>query len=97
MLSALERLEKWYVARCDGLWEHAWGVEIGTLDNPGWSVTIDLNDTRKQGALLDWVTIERTEHDWIFYRVAENRFEIRCGPANLSEAVTLFVEWFDSN
>jgi Immunity protein 53 len=42
MLSTRELLEKWYRARCNGDWEHQWGVEIGTLDNPGWRVHIDL-------------------------------------------------------
>jgi hypothetical protein len=94
MLSALEN---WYARQCNGEWEHSWGVKITTLDNPGWSVIIDLSDTCKQGALLNRIKIERTERDWIFYRVADNRFEIDCGPENLSEAITLFVEWFNSN
>lgn len=76
--------------------EHSWGVQISTLDNPGWCVIIDLRDTRKQGASLERTRIERSEHDWIDYRAVENRFEIHCGPKNLSEAVGLFVEWFDS-
>lgn len=38
----LEWLERWYRAQCDGEWEHQCGVTIDTLDNPGWSVTIDL-------------------------------------------------------
>ena len=36
---ALYLLQRWYVAQCDGEWEHAYGVEIGTLDNPGWSIS----------------------------------------------------------
>jgi Immunity protein 53 len=90
-------LENWYSRQCNGEWEHSWGVKITTLDNPGWSVTIDLRDTRKQNSALDWVKIQRSEDDWIFYKVVDNRFEIKCGPKNLSEAVELFVDWFDSN
>jgi hypothetical protein len=93
----LSVLEDWYVRQCDGEWEHTWGVEITTLDNPGWSVKIDLRDTRKQDVPLERRLIERTEHDWIWSGVVENRFEIACGPKNLSEAIGLFVEWFDSN
>jgi len=52
---------------------------------------------RKQSSALDWVKIQRTEDDWIFYKVVDNRFEIKCGPKNLSESVGLFVDWFDSN
>jgi hypothetical protein len=89
-------LEDWYVRQCNGEWEHRYGVNITTLDNPGWRVSIDLNDTAKQNVSQAKVAIERTDDDWIFYWVAENRFEIACGPRNLTEAVRLFVEWFDS-
>ena len=37
----LLRLQRWYVSRCDGEWEHGMGVRIETLDNPGWQVVID--------------------------------------------------------
>jgi Immunity protein 53 len=76
MLSALEQ---WYGRECNGDWEHQWGVEIRTLDNPGWSVRIDLAETTKQGASLAKVSIERSDRDWIFYSVAENRFHQRSG------------------
>ena len=38
-------LQNWYHSNCDGGWEHLYGVKIDTLDNPGWSVAIDLEDT----------------------------------------------------
>jgi hypothetical protein len=41
----LQWLEGWYRDQCDGEWEHSYGVAIGTLDNPGWSVKIDLAGT----------------------------------------------------
>jgi hypothetical protein len=28
-------LEAWYASRCDGEWEHGYGISIETLDNPG--------------------------------------------------------------
>jgi Immunity protein 53 len=74
-----------------------YGVKITTLDNPGWSVSIALNETDKQDVSLARIAIDRTDEDWIHCWVAENRFEIACGPRNLSEAVQLFVEWFNSN
>jgi hypothetical protein len=42
---ALYLLQRWYVAQCNGEWEHSYGIEIGTLDNPGWSLRVDLKDT----------------------------------------------------
>ena len=35
-------LQNWYDKQCDGDWEHTYGIQIGTMDNPGWSVKISL-------------------------------------------------------
>ncbi len=93
---AFSLLEKWYQSRCDGEWEHSYGVTIESLDNPGWTVTIDLSDTPKSGATLERQTIERSEHDWVQYSIKKNKFEIACGPLNLTESIELFVRWFES-
>lgn len=89
-------LERWYSRQCNGEWEHSYGVKINTLDNPGWRVEIDLRDTRKQGATLQTVKLERTDDDWIHYWIEKRRFQIACGPGNLSEAIEVFVQWFES-
>ncbi len=39
------RLEGWYVSQCNGMWEHAHGFTLGTIDNPGWTLTVDLAET----------------------------------------------------
>ena len=49
MSTDIEWLEQWYVAQCDGDWEHAKGVKIETLDNPGWLLTVDLAGTEREG------------------------------------------------
>ncbi|PYJ29620.1 MAG: hypothetical protein DMF24_09765 [Verrucomicrobia bacterium] len=48
LASPFQRLQRWYKAQCDGDWEHSYGVSIGTLDNPRWSLKIDLVDTPLQ-------------------------------------------------
>ena len=35
-------LMQWRLDQCDNDWEHCHGVSIGTLDNPGWTLRIDL-------------------------------------------------------
>ena len=94
---SLSALERWYSSQCNGKWEHSYGVKVNTLDNPGWRVEIDLRDTRKQGANLDMVKVERTDDDWVHYWVEKRRFHIACGPRNLSEAIDLFVQWFEAD
>jgi hypothetical protein len=93
---SLSSLEKWYSRQCNGDWEHGFGVEISTIDNPGWSVSIDLHDTPKQEAALERVKIVRKKDDWIHYWAEKQKFQIHCGPLNLSEAIEIFVRWFDS-
>ena len=88
-------LEQWYSRRCNGEWEHGFGVEISTIDNPGWSA-IGLHDTPKQDAVFPRVKIDRGHDDWIHYWAEKEEFQIRCGPLNLSEAIGIFVKWFDS-
>lgn len=95
-INVLSALQKWYLDQCDGDWEDQWGVTIGTLDNPGWSLRIDLIGTRKENATLEKTMIERTEQDWIFYWTADHQFHAACGPENLEESIALFLNWFNS-
>lgn len=89
----LQELQRWYLARCDGIWEHGYGVEIGTLDNPGWRVVIDLVDT----PLADqpFAEVKRLEHerDWIRCRVQDGKFEGHGGPLMLEEILRIFLTW----
>ena len=38
-ITDVQTLDEWYQRRCDGLWEHRYGVKIETCDNPGWLMT----------------------------------------------------------
>jgi hypothetical protein len=89
------RLEQWYFSHCDGRWEHQYGVDIGTLDNPGWRVKIDLAGTKAENRTLERVKLERTETDWLQYWVENRQFHAACGPRNLSETLNSFCDWFD--
>lgn len=80
----LELLEQWFVSQCDGEWERAHGVSIGTLANPGWTITINLEGTELHGRELDWVEHNTSEHDWLHYSVRDNSLTVRAGPATLS-------------
>lgn len=42
---ALYLLQRWYLGQCNDEWEHSFGVAIETLDNPGWSLRIELEET----------------------------------------------------
>jgi hypothetical protein len=83
---ALFLVQRWYVAQCNDEWEHSYGVTIDTLDNPGWSLRVDLAETAYTGTILEWSERNRSEHDWVHWGVRDNRFEAACGPTNLNEA-----------
>ncbi len=93
----LSWLQDWYLSRCDGDWEHDWGIEIGTLDNPGWSMTIDLVNTPLAAAGFDKVFVTRSTRDWVSCEVVQAKFKAYCGPQNLLEVIERFRAWSEAN
>ena len=89
-------LQRWYAAQCDGDWEHEWGVRIATLDNPGWTVAIDLAETSLAGRPYPPADFRRSDSDWVVTKVSDMVFRAACGPLNLEEALRLFREWATS-
>jgi hypothetical protein len=85
----------WYRSQCDGDWEHQHGVRIGTLDNPGWSLDVDLAGTPQAGRELPQKMIERSETDWVFVEIKNEAFRARGGPANLLEMLGLFLAFLE--
>ena len=49
----------WFTSNCDGDWEHQSGITITTIDNPGWSVTVDIEGTVLERASFSRVEIEK--------------------------------------
>jgi hypothetical protein len=102
---SIEWLMQWYLDHCDSDWEHSYGVEIGTLDNPGWTLKIDLKDTTLEGRpfakvahgeptgdLDEW---KRTGSWWVA-DVKDGVFEAACGPLDLSATISLFRKWAEA-
>lgn len=65
-------LQKWYQAHCDGDWEHGSGIHLGTIDNPGWSLTVNLKDTELEDRKFQKVKVERSENDWVVCTVKDS-------------------------
>jgi len=86
-------LQGWYTSLCDGDWEHGQGISIDTLDNPGWSVKIDLEFTPCEGRPYERAELHRGEHDWHITWVDQSVFNAACGPLNLGEVLHLFRAW----
>ena len=94
VMDDLKWLMEWYASQCNGDWEHSYGVKIDTLDNPGWSLTIDLEDTD-----LEERTFAPQEHDlmsdvsWWTCSVKNKKFEARCGSRDLLTVLAIFRTW----
>ena len=58
-------LEAWYAAQCNGDWEHDFGVTLETLDNPGWSLRVDLVGTALEGRAFARKETESSETGWL--------------------------------
>ncbi|MBO0359993.1 immunity 53 family protein [Hymenobacter sp. BT186] len=99
-MDLLQRIQRWYTINCNGDWEHDYGISVWhgisvqTLDNPGWIVSIDLEDTCVKQADLPYVLHERNTTDWFGYKVENGKFEGVGGPENLSEILSYFLDTF---
>jgi len=94
MTNTLSRLSAWYLAQCDGDWEHDSGVKIDTLDNPGWRVEINLEGTPLEGVAFE--TREDQYDDkthWLRCWRDATHFHAACGPGRLEDALLAFLAW----
>jgi hypothetical protein len=82
-------LEQWYYDQCDGDWEHAYGIRIGTLDNPGWSLRFPVGP--EFGATFSPQSWE-ADGEWLDSWVEEDCLRIACGPCSLRRALALARE-----
>ena len=105
MSDELSWLQQWYSAQCDGDWEHGFGVTIETLDNPGWSVKIDVEGTELAFTPFEPVKTADSDIDWVYYRVTERKegtlarsrsFEGSGGAFNLGDIIKIFRTWAEA-
>ena len=90
----LSRLQNWYLSQCNGDWEHLCGIKIGNIDNPGWTIEVDILETNLFDKEFNELNIQRNEeHDWIQCKVKSHKFEGACGPKNLEEMINIFLNW----
>ena len=88
-----EWLQSWYVAHCDDEWEESYGIKIESLDNPGWSLEVNLVGTDLEGRILDRQFTEKGEHEWMDARSDGQQFYAAGGPRDLGRIVAAFRAW----
>jgi len=96
-MNNLQWLQKWYLSQCYEDWESDYGIKIGTLENPGWSIKIDIIYTGLENKSFEKVEIEKNDNDWIHCWVKDLVFLGYCGPENLDELIKIFRDWVENN
>ena len=86
-------LQKFFIESCNGDWEHMDGIKIESLDNPGWSIAIQLPAALQNSVEFIPVELHRSEDDWVVCRMKTDRFEGFGGPKNLAEILDIFFGW----
>ena len=89
----LMRLQKWYQSNCNEDWEHSFGVRIDTLDNPGWSVEIDLTDTCLQNGTIK-ISEDNGEDDWYIIETKDKKYIGNGDFSKLNKILEIFFEAF---
>lgn len=98
----LNWLTSWYLAQCNDDWEHSYGVKIDTLDNPGWTLKVDLRETNLEGRAFEKASVGEPANDldewkrlgsWWIADVKGTVFEAACGPLDLGRVIGVFRSW----
>jgi hypothetical protein len=95
-MNALAQLQQWYTSNCNGSWENYYGIKIETLDNPGWILKIELEETNLQNCSFVSIDIDNNEGDWYICKVNNNRFEALGDPNKLDKLIEIFIDWAKS-
>lgn len=95
-MSDIQWLRQWYKGECDGDWEHCYGIHIRTLDNPGWSVRIDLIYTQWYDRPFEEIKIDNGDDDWIMCRIIDGYFDGAGDPDKLEKIISIFRQWVES-
>lgn len=78
-------MQSYFVQNCDGEWEHEFGIEITTTDNPGWHVQIDVAGTKYEGVEIAKISEQRSPDDWLIIGIKDQILVGSGGPRNLIE------------
>lgn len=89
----LTKLCEWYAEQCNGDWEHGMGVLIDTLDNPGWSVKIDLRETASEKHDFETIKFKESESNWLTCSITGSEFKGFGDPSKLPVILEHFLRF----
>jgi hypothetical protein len=92
-------LVDWYRGQCNGVWEHQQGVNLQSLDNPGWLLKVDLVGTNLEHSPFQPLSLgvsndgDPIEASWMKCQVQQGQFTAACSPDMLDHALETFQLW----
>ncbi|MDZ4687168.1 MAG: immunity 53 family protein [Planctomycetaceae bacterium] len=98
-MDLLSRLQKWYATQCDGEWEHQSGIQIQTLDNPGWMITINLVGTELHARPFQGISegVDKGNHPvrprWIHCSLQNGVWQGASDETQLTRLLEVFLNW----
>lgn len=95
MDSILYRLQNWYHTQCQADWHTKNGIDIRSINTPGWSVEIDLLGTPVENKLFTQQGHRVDATDWVQCWVDENIFYGTGDPGKLSAILDMFLHWVE--
>lgn len=94
----LMRIQQWYQENCDGDWEHNYGVKLETLDNPGWTIVIDLNGTINSEKSFQKIEVNfDSNQDWLVIEKVGFKLKGYCAPQKLIQLLEITANWLETN
>ena len=90
-------IEQWYNSHCNGNWEHDHVIKIESLDNPGWHVEINFQDTDISLDDFLWKVYEKSENDWIGYSIKNNIYTASGDSLKLNLLLEVFKNLIEGN
>lgn len=94
-MEILDWMQNWFKSNCDGDWEHGEGIQITTLDNPGWEVEIDISKTSIANLNLKSILNEKGKNDWYGVKIENQKFIASGDAGKLKFLLGLFKEMID--
>ncbi len=88
----LSKLQAWFFLHSNDR-ENSHIINIFTIDNPGWSVFINLDNTFLEERQFQTINKDITEDNWIHCWVDKNQFLGAGGPQNLDDILESFISW----
>jgi Immunity protein 53 len=89
----IAKLVEWYSEQCDGEWEHGLGIDLTTVDNPGWMLKVNLRGTALEASHFEPINVIKSENDWLNCHKKQAEFVGAGDPSKLAAILEYFLRF----